>query len=88
MIAVTPALFAGQPSDASWFSDLHWADTVGEAVAIIEDGQSALIARDGWQEKVWDILGLLGATPETIEWAISTAPRVNEFNGATYPPAS
>jgi hypothetical protein len=87
MIAVTPSLFAGQPADRVWFSDLHWADTVGEAVAIIEDGQSALIAREGWEEKVWDILGLLGATAETIEWAISTAPRVNEVNGFSYPPS-
>jgi hypothetical protein len=85
MIAVTPSLFAGTPQDVVWFGDLHWADTVGEAVAIIEDGQSALISRENWQEKVRDILGLLGAPPHTIEWAISTAPRVNEMNGSTYP---
>lgn len=78
MIAVTPSLYVGKPEDTVYFSDLHWADTVIQATNLIEGGHSALIAEDNWEERVYAILTMLGAKPDTVEWAINTAPRVNE----------
>jgi hypothetical protein len=72
-------LFAGRPDDVVWFNDLRWADTAQEAFRLIRDeDRSALIAEDGWETKVTEILGLLGCDEDHIDWAIRTAPRVNE----------
>lgn len=78
MIAVTPSLYVGVPEDHVYFSDLYWADTVVQAANLIEAGHSALIAEENWEDRVYAILAMLGAKPGTIEWAIQTAPRVNE----------
>jgi hypothetical protein len=85
VIAVTPTLFAGKPGDLLWLDDLLWAGTVGEAVILIKEGKAALIDVEGWEQKARTILGILGAEQDHIEWAIRTAPRVNENRVGHWP---
>jgi hypothetical protein len=87
MIALTPRLFVGDPGDEVWLSDLRRASTPAEAVTLIRDGQSALLGYEDWQEQARDVLGLLGVDLGTIEWAIPTAPRVNEGLEKRWPDA-
>jgi hypothetical protein len=84
-MAVTPSLFVGEPGDEVFFTDLYWADTVGQAVTLINDGLSALLAYDNWQAKARVILAQLGARQGHISWLIATAPRVNENQDARWP---
>jgi hypothetical protein len=79
MIALTDSLFAGDRSDLVWFNDLRWAQTVGAAVRIILEGDAALLPLDDWRDQARDVLGLLGADGDHIEWVIRTACRVNEI---------
>lgn len=78
MIAVTPSLFAGWPTDLCWFDDLCLASTPDEAVGLILADKSALIPLPGWEDQAREVLRLLGRDEDHIEWAIATAPRVNE----------
>jgi hypothetical protein len=77
MIALTDSLFAGDRHDLVWFIDLRWAHTVGEAVRIILAGDAALLPLDNWPDRVRDVLGLLGADSDRIEWVTRNACRVN-----------
>jgi hypothetical protein len=68
---ITPSLFVGEPDDVGFLHDLVWANTTLQAVKLIKDGRSALIAhRDGWKQRCRDILGFLGAAPEQIDWVM------------------
>ena len=80
MIALTDSLFAGDRNDLVWFDDRRWAQTVGEAVRIILAGDAALRSLGDWHDRARDVLGLLGADGDHIEWVIQNARRVNEVS--------
>jgi hypothetical protein len=79
MIAVTPKLFVGDREDRVWLHDLEWVETPEGAFQVIREmGRSALLPYADWQTTVRETMDLLGIDQESIEWAIRTAPRVNE----------
>jgi hypothetical protein len=78
MIWCTHNIFVGEPADLVWLDGLEWAGTTADAARIILSGNSVLLPYDDWRTRVSDLLGLLGASPDHIQWVLRTARRCNE----------
>lgn len=73
LIPITPALFAGQKEDLSWLVDLVWCEDAVEAIEAIEEGHSALIPLENWQDTAETVLDYLGASTTGVHRVLTRA---------------
>jgi predicted cobalt transporter CbtA len=69
MIVITTALYAGTKEEAANQQNCFYAESPAEAVHIIEEGATAFIPVDGWEETAEAVLKRW-ATQEQIEVSI------------------